>query len=252
MTSRIEELEDLLQCQIIEKFSRGESLEKYLAKLGNQQVILRIYRGQYYDNRYLREGLALRALSEKKRGFLFPEIVEEWPEFGIRAVSWFDADEPATLDQAQSILKEIGDLTELKSPFSLEQDITTHLLNVSSMNLAYQEPFLEQLDLILTDFNWNDHPHNLIHGDFHLENLAQDQGTPVVYDWEYASVGSPSYDIAYLMITSRQESTLDPSYDKWVALVTAVITHWYLQEADFSPKMAIDWFDRLNARTMDL
>jgi hypothetical protein len=41
----------------------------------------------------------------------------------------------------------------------------------------------------------------------------------------------------------KQGKLSNPS--EWEALAIAVVTHWYLVDDQFSPKMAIEWFDRL-------
>ena len=73
-----------------------------------------------------------------------------------------------------------------------------------------------------------------------------DPSTLLIFDWEFASYGPSQYDIAYATVFSDFEfSELQEQKDVWKALATSVICHWYLQEAAFSPKQAIFWYEEL-------
>ena len=58
--NRIEYLEDRLDVKIVNPVNLGMSLEKYFAIFKDEHVMLRIYSDGYYNDRFLREGLALR------------------------------------------------------------------------------------------------------------------------------------------------------------------------------------------------
>ena len=66
----------------------------------------------------------------------------------------------------------------------------------------------------------------------------------MLYDWEYASIGSEYYDKAYFNAIHPELSYFKTSSD-WHMLALLVNAHWYLQESQFSPKIAIDWINRI-------
>ena len=57
--NRIDHLEKLLSCKIQKKINFGLSLDKYEAIYDNQKVLLRIFDDIYFNDRYLREGIAI-------------------------------------------------------------------------------------------------------------------------------------------------------------------------------------------------
>jgi len=241
---RAEELEDLLECQILHKVKAGESLEKYHAILDDRPVLLRIYGDDYYSNRFLREGLALRSVRSSDL-VKVPKIIDEWPEYQIRAIEWIDFDEdPIHTDNVKQIRTWL-DTQDLSLPYDLAQDLVPHLLNVEDLHIAYQDWFVNIVDQILELIDWTAGKHQLLHGDFHLGNLAKSDGQIVVYDWEYATMGSSYYDLAYLSVLNPELSIYSIPLE-WEILVSTIIAHWYLQEDQFSPKASVIWVDRIS------
>jgi len=242
----MKELEDLLNCSILNRVDKGESLEKYHAILDDREVLLRIYSNDYYSNRFLREGLVLREIGHQKEvGFLVPKIVDEWPEYQIRAIEWFNFQpHDWKTEEIEALLHNIQSLS-IEIPYYLEHDLLLHLRQTSTIHPAYREFFDEKVDTLLEQINWDDGQSVLIHGDFHPLNVGKTPKGKVLYDWEYATTGSSLYDAAYLQML--HPSLLSNSVPReWRGLVSLVIGHWYLQDTKFSPKEAIYWVEKIS------
>lgn len=81
-------------------------------------------------------------------------------------------------------------------------------------------------------------PH-LVHGDFHYGNLLIDDGSvSAILDWEIASVGSPQFDLADLVVASRRAQFVpDPNPTGSVNVTLAEVADL----ADVSPAK-LGWY----------
>lgn len=246
---RRDELEEILECSIIEPVTSGTSLEKYHAKIENQEVMLRIYNDSYYTDRFLREGMVLRQV-EPTATVHTPAIIDEWPEYQIRAIEWLNlSEDPINSSQTMKIIQWLEN-QEVSLPYDLKSDLISHLTDTSGIHIAYQDFMDEQVEIIFEHLNWGNDK-SLVHGDFHALNLGQRSQSLVIYDWEYATIGSSNYDLAYISLLNPELLEHQPNVE-WQSLAAVVLAHWYLQSNHFSPKDALKWVNKLDELTDQL
>jgi aminoglycoside phosphotransferase (APT) family kinase protein len=237
----VDNLEEELGVILGERLDGGTSTATYQADLSGKQVVLRVFTDDYYTDRFLREGIVLRALqaSDLVRS---PAIVEEWPEYNVRALELIEMEAVPSDFDPNPVLEWLSNQTE-GVPYSLQTDLETHLFDLESLHPAYGINYLSILEKHWDCIEWDETPTSLLHGDLHLGNLGICQDQIIVFDWEFATHGPTIYDRAYL---NRFHQISSKGQLEWDFLVTAVLTHWYLREQDFSPKLGMQWFEELS------
>ncbi|MFV2016271.1 MAG: aminoglycoside phosphotransferase family protein, partial [Candidatus Heimdallarchaeota archaeon] len=257
-------LEEITGCTEITPLHQGTSTTKYRAKLRGETVLIRrFHERNYYGNRFQRENYILKHLeSIKCCKLIFPKIIKEFPSHDLHVLSWIEGDSLADLeildsektDIVFSIWKEISNL-ELPSniKFNHFRDIRmltedeTRIMNIS------KSVFLSLKDKVWKSFNKSiikKHPRSIIHGDFHEGNIIvidKEESKYGVIDWEFASIGSKYFDLAYyctfLGLPYPQEYLEEIL--PWENTINLLITHWYLSYFDNYPKEAKYWLDKI-------
>lgn len=255
---------EITGCTEIEPLLQRTSTTMYSAKLKGKKVLIRrFHERNYYGNRYQRENYILKHLeSIKCTNLIFPKIVEEFPNHDLHVLSWIEGEtlEETELPKADKtniihdIWKEISSLelpTNMK--FNHFRDIRmltedeTKIMNIS------KSVFLSLKDRVWKNFNKSiikKHARSIIHGDLHEGNIIvidKEKGKYAVMDWEFASVGSKYFDLAYyytfLGLPYPQEYLEEIL--PWEDPINLLITHWYLSNFDNYPKEAKYWLNKI-------
>jgi aminoglycoside phosphotransferase (APT) family kinase protein len=235
----VETIESITGCTHLESIEKGDSVQKYRAKLENRPVVIRIFPEElYYGNRFEREGYALETLRDNDKieydHFVYPRIIEDFPKQRIRVVEWIEG---RHIDPNQMHHKIFAVLTELSSiqadtHLSLLPDLQNHLVDTTKMEPGMGKMFVD-FTSSLNEYiqTLPDSPNSLLHGDYHPENilLADNQKLGII-DWEFASYGHFSYDLTYYYLNSGLEipTHLKQLTQRWIPICTAVICHWFL------------------------
>ncbi|MCE7737287.1 MAG: aminoglycoside phosphotransferase family protein [Candidatus Heimdallarchaeota archaeon] len=255
---------DITGCTEIEPLHQRTSTTMYSAKLKGKKVLIRrFHERNYYGNRFQRENLILKHLdSIECSNLIFPKIIEEYPGHDLHILSWIEGE---TLDELElpktdknAIIHEIWKkISSLEIPSNMKfnhfRDIRmltedeTRIMNIS------KSVFLSLKERVWKTFNKSiikKHPRSIIHGDLHEGNIIvidKDEGKYAVIDWEFASVGSKYFDLAYyytfLGLPYPQEY-LDEVLP-WENTIKLLISHWYLSNFDNYPKEAKYWLDKI-------
>lgn len=64
-------------------------------------------------------------------------------------------------------------------------------------------------------------PETLVHGDFHLGNVATEAGRLTLFDWTDACVSHPLFDLATVFYDETQEDAIEAYVREWSAIVPA-------------------------------
>ena len=250
--SRIDKLEKLLSCKIQKKINYGLSLEKYEAIYDNQKVLLRIFDDIYFNDRYLREGIAIRKLSKSSdpSDIIIPKIIQEWPEYGVRAIEWFDMSHNLSPNQIKSSLTWLNQ-QRFKFPYNLQDDLINHLSNLDQLHPSYVDFFSSHSRNILKLINWSTGDKTFLHGDFHINNLARFNDAIIIYDFEYATYGSHFYNNAQIQSSVNHDIGGNIPIE-WQLLVSLTNLHWFLQEHNFSPKESLTNIELISSLSKNL
>jgi len=238
----------------------GESIQKFTGKYKEQKVIFRIYPdNDYYQNRFEREGAALKAIAKvaKKRHtdeqlIIIPEIIDEWTSVeagcSIRALSWIHGQAFSSMKtyldfqlviEFIEIMKKAG--KHIPAKFSFEQDVVKKLTQPLNKEQENEEKWGMYLQLI-TEFLDQQKKTKLagtflIHGDFHEGNILQVYPTAkeqeakyAIIDWEFATKGSIYFDLAYAQEYSKVHPPLhlQREVNTWKGFAIATLAHWYV------------------------
>ena len=278
----LSELEALTGATDLQILGLGDSIVKYSGFYRGEKVVLRIYpKDDYYSNRFIREGAALRALAKTLDSLssdcliIVPEIIGEWTnttQFGpIRALTWikgipFDKIihplEPTTVVKMIEILHKAGQ--NMPEKFSFQKDFLAHFnhpVSAGEWNNAQWQLFTRLSSQILKGLNSNHYAGSaLIHGDFHYGNILNlpsleksQKPKYAIIDWEFATRGSIFFDLAYLHVFSGWEPPRDlkREIEMWEGLALAAITHWYLINTPHSTYARI-WLEKLEMHVTEL
>ena len=259
---QLSELEAITGAKDLKTFDLGESIKKYVGIYRGEKVLFRVYpKDDYYSNRFLRAGAALRALTKTINKFnksnpnyslIIPKIIEEWPDTtlksSIRALTWVKGApiepnknpfESAYIMNLVNLFLETGKY--MPANFSFETDFLAHFQRPFATNQrdnSQWKVFIQLITKLLEGINHRLYEEKaLIHGDLHYGNILkfQEAGEAqkphyAIIDWEFATRGSIYFDLAYLYIFSgwTPPPTIINEIEAWKGLAIAAITHWYL------------------------
>lgn len=227
-------LSDLTGAENLVPFTRGESIPKFIGIFENQKIILRCYPFDSIQNdKFEREGSALRSLNSNTSLFEIPEIIGEW-NGNIRAISYLEGREKVKL--TSKIIEEYSQLLlsiDFGEQYHFLKGIFSNLNEINDIDKKYRDRFVNLRDDILDPYSvdmMSERPLHLIHGDFHAKNLVQMRHKIGIIDWEYASLGTYEYDLAYYYAMSDflPSKELKSKIVIWAPLVKLILTHWYL------------------------
>jgi thiamine kinase-like enzyme len=257
-------IEDITGCTDISPLHQGMSTTKYLAKLKGKPVLIRrFHERNYYGNRFQRENFMLKHLAKtKSENLVFPKIIKEFPSHDIHVLSWIAGETIDNLEipdvEKTGIVNEVwANIVNLNLPketkFNHFRDIRmltedeTRIMNIS------KNVFLSLKERVWKSFNKSiikKHPRSVIHGDLHEANIIAvdlENRKFGVIDWEFASVGSKYFDLAYYYTFHNLEYPKEYSDEmlQWENTIKLLITHWYLSNFDAHPKDAKYWLDKI-------
>ncbi|NHJ04898.1 MAG: hypothetical protein EAX90_08750 [Candidatus Heimdallarchaeota archaeon] len=275
-----DELESITKIENLKLLALGESIPKFTGKYKNQNILLRVFpKDDYYNNRFQREGDALRSLAKVMKklsftihdySFIFPEIIQEWNEknikYSIRALNWIqgkpikDLSYPHKLPILNSIWQILEEaLKYMPDKYSFEKDFICKLkqpiTEQQKKNYTWQKYLEAILDLEQKNDIWEKTETHMIHGDLHYGNILRVQTanyetkkTYSIIDWEFASKGSIYFDLAYAQVFSGIQfpKYLQPAVDMWKSIAIAIITNWYLVNEPMSDKTK-RWLKKLKS-----
>ncbi|MHA2029318.1 MAG: aminoglycoside phosphotransferase family protein [Candidatus Kariarchaeaceae archaeon] len=259
-------IEDITGCTDITPLHQGMSTSKYMAKLRGKPVLIRrFHERNYYGNRFQRENFMLKHLKKLKSDHLvFPRIIKEFPSHDIHVLSWIEGETIDKLEiskeEKRKIVRTVWDnIVELTPPnktkFNHFRDIRmltedeTRIMNIT------KSVFLSLKERVWKSFNRSiikKHPRSIIHGDLHESNIIaidlENQKFGVI-DWEFASIGSKYFDLAYYHIFHNLEypSEYFDEMVQWENTIKLLITHWYLSNFDAFPREAKFWLDKIRS-----
>lgn len=260
----IEKIEKITGCKNLTPLEIGMSTTKFRGFYKGKPILVRkFHERNYYGNRYKRENFILKHLkNQSKPNLAFPKIIKEFPDDDIHVLTWIEGQSLDNIDISQEKKSEIvksiwKSITELKVPsdfkFNHFRDIRmltedeTRIMNIS------KPMFLNLKDKIWKSFNKSiikKHPRSIIHGDLHDANIVVidlEKRQFGVIDWEFASLGSKYFDLAYYYIYAKQQYPTEylEEIQPWENIIQLLITHWFLSNFDNYPQESKHWLDSL-------
>ncbi|MCY3412292.1 MAG: aminoglycoside phosphotransferase family protein [Candidatus Heimdallarchaeota archaeon] len=162
-----------------------------------------------------------------------PELVETFQisDFFILGRKWIQMDHHTSLEYGIDCWSKFQAVeTSLKLP--------THQSLVMQTIKVYRNGFMknDRLDSLLEEFSWPESPNRLIHGDFHLGNILISDDYYII-DWEFACMGDPLYDLAYLIVyfLSETNNLTQQSFD--------TLCRPYLDKLSINHDLFNTWFN---------
>jgi aminoglycoside/choline kinase family phosphotransferase len=133
-----------------------------------------------------------------------------WASTDLAALDWLNRSSPA----AAALLTAV--VTDLFPQF---RDRYADRLEAAALELI--ESFVPHVGLYLSDRN---EPRTLVHGDFRADNLLFGADGPVVLDWQTASFGTGTSDLAYFLGSSLPVPVRQQHEQELVRLYHAALT----------------------------
>ncbi|OLS28427.1 MAG: hypothetical protein HeimC2_06460 [Candidatus Heimdallarchaeota archaeon LC_2] len=265
----IARIEEITGCKNLVLLEVGMSTTKFKGIYKGKPILVRrFHERDYYGNRFKRENFILKFLENiSNSNLVFPKIIKEFPDHDIHVLSWIEGESLDNVAISETkkyeIVKSIWEtITKLPEPndfkFNHFRDIRMLTEDESKIMNISKTIFLNLKDKIWKSFNKSiikKHSRSIIHGDLHdgniiVINLEKNQFG--VIDWEFASIGSKYFDLAYYCTYSNRDypSEYLDEMRPWEDIIKLLITHWFLSNFDNYPSEAKQWLDTLRKEIM--